>query len=338
MKTQILSEKDTLTAAKILKSGGIVAIPTETVYGLAANAFDDAAVKKIFKAKGRPNDNPLIVHISQVNEIYDLVQEFTLETQRLAEAFWPGPLTLILEKSEAISKIVSGGLSSVAIRLPGHSIARKIIYESGCPLVAPSANLSGSPSPTSAAHVVADLDGKIDAIVDAGSCKFGVESTVVSLCTDVPKILRPGAITFDQLNRVLGNVEIDDAVLNPLGKGVQPISPGTKYKHYAPKSEVIILKGGRDSYIDYVNSNCFGKKIVALCYDEDIPHLKVTAVSYGKELDSNLQAEKLFDALRTIDKIEDVDTVYARCPSLGGIGLAVYNRLLRAAGFNVIEI
>lgn len=338
MKTQILSQGDTLAAAKILKAGGVVAIPTETVYGLAANAFDYAAVKKIFIAKGRPSDNPLIVHISEVDEIYNLVQNFTEEAQKLAEAFWPGPLTVILKKSGVISKIVSGGLDSVAVRLPGHPVARKIIREAGFPLVAPSANTSGSPSPTSAAHVIADLDGKIDAIVDAGSCKVGVESTVVSLCEDVPKILRPGAVTFDQLNRVLDNVEIDNTVLNPLGDGVLPISPGTKYRHYAPNAKVIILKGGREAYINYINNIRPGKNIAALCYDEDVPCLNVPAISYGKEYDPNLQAEKLFDALREVDKIENVDTIYARCPAQNGIGLAVYNRLLRAAGFNVVEI
>ncbi len=338
MKTQILSQDDTLAATKILKAGGVVAIPTETVYGLAANAFDDAAVKKIFIAKGRPSDNPLIVHISKVDEIYDLVQDFTSEAQKLAETFWPGPLTIILKKSAAISKIVSGGLGSVAVRLPGHPVARKIISEARFPLVAPSANTSGSPSPTSAAHVIADLGGKIDAVVDADSCKVGIESTVVSLCGDVPKILRPGAVTFDQLNQVLGNVKIDDAVLNPLGEGVRPISPGTKYRHYAPKAKLIILKGDRGAYIDYINKLRLNKNAAALCYDEDIPYLNVPAIPYGRESDPNLQAERLFGALRAIDKIENVDTVYARCPSQSGIGLAVYNRLLRAAGFNVVEI
>ncbi len=338
MKTQILSQDDTLAATKILKAGGVVAIPTETVYGLAANAFDDAAVKKIFIAKGRPSDNPLIVHISKVDEIYDLVQDFTSEAQKLAETFWPGPLTIILKKSAAISKIVSGGLGSVAVRLPGHPVARKIISKARFPLVAPSANTSGSPSPTSAAHVIADLGGKIDAVVDADTCKVGIESTVVSLCGDVPKILRPGAVTFDQLNQVLGNVKIDDAVLNPLGEGVRPISPGTKYRHYAPKAKLIILKGDRGAYIDYINKLRLDKNAAALCYDEDIPYLNVPAIPYGRESDPNLQAERLFGALRAIDKIENVDTVYARCPSQSGIGLAVYNRLLRAAGFNVVEI
>lgn len=337
MKTQILSQDDTLAAAKILKAGGVVAIPTETVYGLAANAFNDAAVKKIFIAKGRPSDNPLIVHISQVDEIYALVQDFTAEAQKLVEAFWPGPLTIILKKSDAISKIVSGGLDSVAIRLPGHPIARKIIREAGFPLVAPSANTSGSPSPTSAAHVIADLGRKIDAVVDAGHCKFGVESTVISLCGAVPKILRPGAVTLEQIRCILGNAEIDNAVLNPLSKGVCPISPGTKYKHYAPKAEVIILKGDRGAYVDYINSDHSGKNVAALCYDEDLPFLNVPAISYGKASDSTLQAEKLFDSLRAIDKIEGVDIVYARCPSQSGIGLAVYNRLIRAAGFRIIE-
>ena len=337
MKTQILSEKDTQLAAEILKSGGLVAIPTETVYGLAANALNESAVKKIFEAKGRPSDNPLIVHISDVDEIYNLVSELPVAAQKLADAFWPGPLTIILKKSEIIPDVISGGLDSVAIRVPDNSVARKIIREAGCPLAAPSANLSGSPSPTKASHVVADLSGKIDAIVDAGTCAVGVESTVVSLCTEVPRVLRPGAITVEQLEKVIGKVDVDPAVLHELEKNSQPLSPGMKYKHYAPKAKVVILNGSREQFINFVNANkC--DNIAALCYAEDVEDLQVPVVIYGRENNANLQAAQLFDALRAIDELDGVDTIYARCPEKNGIGLAVYNRLIRAAGFNVINL
>ena len=337
IKTQILSEKDVAVAAQILKSGGLVAIPTETVYGLAANALNEAAVQKIFAAKGRPSDNPLIVHISEIDEIYNLVSEFPAKAQKLADAFWPGPLTMILKKSRVVPNIISGGLDSVAIRLPANSVARKIIKVAGCPLAAPSANLSGSPSPTKTAHVIADLFGKINAIVDAGACNVGVESTVISFCTDNPKILRPGAVTPEQLRNVIGDVEIDAAVLSKLDENSKPLSPGMKYKHYAPKAKVIILNGSREKYINFVNGHA-AHTVAALCYEEDVKDLKTSAITFGKENDLKSQAELLFDALRKIDELHQIEVVYARCPAQNGIGLAVYNRLIRAAGFNIINL
>lgn len=337
MKTQMLSAKDTQVAAKILREGGLVAIPTETVYGLAANALDENAVRKIFVAKGRPSDNPLIVHISKVEEIEALVRDFTTEAQRLAEAFWPGPLTIILKKSDVIPDVISGGLDTVAIRLPAHHVAREIIKEAGCPLAAPSANLSGSPSPTKALHVIDDLSGKIDAIVDAGACEVGLESTVISLCTSVPKVLRPGAVTIEQLRKVLGNVEVDAAVLSQLEKEAKPASPGMKYKHYAPRAKVVIINGSREQYISYVNTHG-DSNVAALCYEEDAADIAVSTVTYGSEADTSVQATKLFDALRRCDELTGVDLIYARCPSQEGVGLAVYNRLLRAAGFDVINL
>lgn len=337
IKTQILSAQDTQVAAKILRKGGIVAIPTETVYGLAANALDENAVRKIFVAKGRPSDNPLIVHISKVEEIEALVRDFTPEAQRLAEAFWPGPLTIILKKSDVIPDVISGGLDTVAIRLPAHHVAREIIKEAGCPLAAPSANLSGSPSPTKASHVIDDLSGKIDAIVDAGACEVGLESTVISLCTRVPRVLRPGAVTIEQLRKVLCNVEVDAAVLSQLEKNVAPASPGMKYKHYAPRAKVVIINGSREQYINYVNAHG-DSNVAALCYDEDAADIAVSTVTYGSELDSTEQATMLFDALRKCDELDGINLVYARCPSQDGVGLAVYNRLLRAAGFDMIKL
>ena len=337
MKTQILSAEDTQVAAKILREGGLVAIPTETVYGLAANALDENAVRKIFVAKGRPSDNPLIVHISKVEEIEALVRDFPPEAQRLAEAFWPGPLTIILKKSDAIPDVISGGLDTVAIRLPAHPVAREIIEVAGCPLAAPSANLSGSPSPTKASHVIDDLSGKIDAIVDAGACSVGLESTVISLCTRVPRVLRPGAVTVEQLRKLLGNVEIDAAVLSQLEKNATPTSPGMKYKHYAPRAKVVIINGSREQYINYVNTHG-DSKVAALCYEEDATDIAVPTVTYGSEADPSAQATMLFDALRECDELTEADLIYARCPSQRGVGLAVYNRLLRAAGFDVINL
>ncbi len=337
MKTQILLAEDTQVAAKILREGGLVAIPTETVYGLAANALDENAVRKIFVAKGRPSDNPLIVHISKVEEIEALVRDFTPEAQRLAEAFWPGPLTIILKKSDVIPDVISGGLDTVAIRLPAHPVAREIIEAAGCPLAAPSANLSGSPSPTKASHVIDDLSGKIDAIVDAGTCSVGLESTVISLCTSMPKVLRPGAVTIEQLRGVLGEVEVDEAVLSQLEKNVVPTSPGMKYKHYAPRAKVVIINGSREKYISYVNTHG-DSNVAALCYEEDAADIVLPTVTYGSEADASAQATMLFDALRKCDELTGIDLIYARCPSQSGVGLAVYNRLLRAAGFDVINL
>ena len=254
LKTLILNENEVEKAADIIKSGGLVAMPTETVYGLAANALDGKAVAKIFKAKGRPMDNPLIVHISDISQIYPLVREFPEKAKILAEKFWPGPFTIILPKSDIIPDEVSAGLDTVAIRFPSNKIAQALISKS-MPLAAPSANLSGSPSPTNARHVFDDMNGRINAIIDGGECEVGVESTVITLSTDTPRLLRPGGITVEQLRKAIGNVIIDDAVLNPLKSGEKAASPGMKYKHYAPKAHIILLEGSDSDFIKYVNSH-----------------------------------------------------------------------------------
>ena len=253
MKTLILDENDIEKAAEIIKNGGLVAMPTETVYGLAANALDGKAVARIFKAKGRPMDNPLIVHISDISQIDSLVREFPEKARILAEKFWAGPLTMILPKSDIIPDEVSAGLDTVAIRFPSNKIAQALIAKS-MPLAAPSANLSGSPSPTNARHVFDDMNGRINAIIDGGECEVGVESTVITLSTDTPRLLRPGGITVEQLRKAIGNVIIDDAVLNPLKSGEKAASPGMKYKHYAPKAHIILLEGSDSDFIEYVNS------------------------------------------------------------------------------------
>lgn len=341
MKTLLLDNTDEniAKAAEILKNGGLVGLPTETVYGLAANALDGRAVAKIFAAKGRPADNPLIVHIADFSDIkrFNLVSEIPETAKHLAEIFWPGPLTVIMKKSDVIPDEVSAGLDTVAIRFPSHPTAQKIIKAAQLPLAAPSANLSGSPSPTTALHVMSDLNGKIDAVVDGGMSDVGLESTVITLAEKTPRVLRPGGITLEQLRSVLGEVELDNAVLHQLEKGARASSPGMKYKHYAPKANVILLKCTDGEYIDYVNEHA-GENTAALCCDEDIENLNVKCFSLGKRSDYSAQAHRLFDELRKIDKDETIKTVYSRLPSVEGVGMAVYNRLIRAAGFEVIDL
>ena len=322
-------------AAGLLRDGQLVAIPTETVYGLAANALDGAAVASIFAAKGRPMDNPLIVHIGDMKDWAALVTHIPQNAQKLADAYWPGPLTIILPAANHIPKEVTGGLSTLAVRFPSHPIAQAVILHSGCPLAAPSANRSGSPSPTNAARVMEDMDGRIAAVLDGGDCAFGVESTVIDLCHTPPRLLRPGGITPEMIEDVVGPIEIDPAVTHALEQGAVAASPGMKYKHYAPKAEVHIVKGNPRMYADYVNAHS-ADGVFALCFEEDIDRLSVPAITYGKQDDPLSQAQTLFDALRQLDE-QGAKTVYARCPQPSGVGLAVYNRLLRAAAFRVIS-
>ena len=341
MKTQLFTNtpENIIKTAEILKSGGLAAIPTETVYGLAADALNGEAVAKIFAAKGRPMDNPLIVHVAEFEDIerFALVREIPKAAKKLAKVFWPGPLTIIMKKGGVIPDEVSAGLDTVAIRLPSHPSARAIIKAADTPLAAPSANLSGSPSPTTAQHVMNDMDGKIDAVFDGGACGVGVESTVITLAEDTPRLLRPGKVTLEELREVLGEVELDSAVLNKLKDGQKAASPGMKYKHYAPKANVILLKCTDDEFIDYVN-RCGGSGVAALCCDEDVEKLSVKYISLGKRNDYEAHAQKLFDSLRRIDGYGNIVTVYTRLPSTDGVGLAVYNRLIRAAGFEVIDL
>ena len=341
MKTQLFTNtpENIIKTAEILKSGGLAAIPTETVYGLAADALNGEAVAKIFAAKGRPMDNPLIVHVAEFEDIerFALVREIPEAAKKLAKVFWPGPLTIIMKKGGVIPDEVSAGLDTVAIRLPSHPSARAIIKAADTPLAAPSANLSGSPSPTTAQHVMNDMDGKIDAVFDGGACGVGVESTVITLAEDTPRLLRPGKVTLEELREVLGEVELDSAVLNKLKDGQKAASPGMKYKHYAPKANVVLLKCTDDEFINYVN-RCGGSGVAALCCDEDIEKLSVKYISLGKRNDYEAHAQRLFDSLRRIDGYGNIVTVYTRLPSTDGVGLAVYNRLIRAAGFEVIDL
>lgn len=330
------SDEDLAVAGEILSRGGIVAIPTETVYGLAGNALDGDTVKKIYQAKGRPSDNPLIVHISDFSRWKELVTEIPDSAVALTEKYWPGPLTVILPKSNIIPKEVSGGLSTVAVRMPSDPVARKIIEKAGVPLAAPSANTSGKPSPTSAKHVTEDLTGKVDAIVDGGECQVGVESTVVTLCTNPPRLLRPGGITPEMLTEVLGEIEIDDAVYSALAEGQAVSSPGMKYKHYSPEAKVLLIKGSFENYKKYIELHKT-EKSVALCFEGEEKDLPIISITYGKKSNAFSQAKHIFDALRKIDET-GADVAFARFPEKDGVGLAVFNRLIRAAAFNVIEV
>ena len=333
--TKILgTDEDSIAyAAKLLSQGEVVGMPTETVYGLAANAFDEAAVGKIFAAKGRPADNPLIVHISDISQLEGLVDKIPPLAVKCAEKFWAGPLTMIMPKSEKIPMVTSGGLDTVGIRMPSHKVARALISACGFPIAAPSANLSGSPSPTTAQHVLNDMHGRIPAIIDGGACGVGVESTVISFeGEDGIRLLRPGFISAEDLMEITPNVLIDKGVLEKLGENVKVRSPGMKYKHYAPKARVVIVDADRKTYEDFVNNQ---KGAFALCFDED--EVSVPRVNFGSENDDLSQARELFDALRRLDEM-GAKTVYARIPHTTGVGMAVYNRLIRAAAFTVIDL
>ena len=337
METKVLkaTEEAIAQAAAIIKNGGVVGLPTETVYGLGADALNASAVERIFEAKGRPKDNPMIVHVSSIEEIYSLVKIFPEKARLLAEKYWPGPLTIIMPKSDKVPMRTSGGLDTVAIRMPSHPVMREVIKKSGCPIAAPSANLSGSPSPTNAKYVFDDMDGRIELIIDGGECEVGLESTVITLATEKPKLLRPGGITPEQLEAVLGEIEIDSAVKAKLEDGEKASSPGMKYKHYAPKIKVVILKGDTEKYTEYISSH--KENAAALCFEDEKEKIQVPCVTYGRSDDSSSQAKRLFDALRELDETGK-EVAYAHCPSEEGVGLAVYNRLLRSAGFEVIEL
>lgn len=343
LKTEILQVQNILQdaekiirAAKLLRAGEVVAIPTETVYGLAANALDEKAVAKIFAAKGRPQDNPLIVHIAELATLEKIVKQIPECAIRLANEFWPGPLTMILEKRDVIPDAVSAGLATVGVRFPAHRVARALIDSAGIPLAAPSANTSGRPSPTTAEHVREDMDGKIPAIVDGGACGVGVESTVVDLTGEKPRLLRPGGITPAELRRVLGEIEIDPAVTREIGHDAVVRAPGMKYRHYAPKAPVIILDGDAARARDYIDENSADEQVAMLCFEEErelFSEVCEHVISYGSAAHPDELAHELFDALRRLDTLE-LSKIYAREPAMGdGMELAVINRLQKAAGF-----
>ena len=339
--TRILgtTEKDIEYAAQIIKEGGLVAFPTETVYGLGANAMDAEAVSKVYAAKGRPSDNPMIVHIARDVHMFKVTETITEDMQKLMDAFWPGPLTMVVPAKPEVPRVVTGGLDTVAVRMPDSQPTLDLILESGCALVGPSANLSGHPSPTTASHVDDDLHGRIHAIIQGKDCSIGIESTVIDMTSEVPMILRPGYITKEQLSEVLGKeVQIDPAILQKpdvfdnnglleTNENYQPKAPGMKYKHYAPKAEMIIFTGEPEK--------------VRLAMAEE----KMTRMSFGQRVEIMLYGDKepesaakeFFAQLREYDKM-DVDVIFATALAEDGIGLAVMNRMFKSAGYNIREI
>lgn len=340
METVILSANDANAAqkaAEYIKNGNLVAIPTETVYGLGANGLDEDAVAKIFAAKGRPQDNPLILHVSEPEDMERFCHHIPQAAYTLAKAFWPGPLTMVLPVNDTVPKRTTAGLDTVAIRCPDCEITRKIIALSGVPIAAPSANISGKPSTTTAQHVYHDHQGKIPMIVDGGPCRVGVESTIIDLTETPPRLLRPGGVTLEQLTDILGEVTVDKAVTASVSHDRVVKAPGMKYRHYAPQCQVIIVTGSNEKAARYIRKH-FKPHDRVLCFAEELPLYEGCApLAYGSEADAATLSAGLFAALRELDK-PGITTVYARCPQGGGIARAVQNRLNKAAGFHIIDV
>jgi len=330
-------------AAEVLKKGGLVAFPTETVYGLGANALDGKAVLRIFDAKNRPADNPIIVHVANRDDIYVLAEHVPQIAEKLIDEFWPGPLTLLFVKSDAVPNAVTAGLATVAVRMPSHAVAHALISEAGVPVAAPSANLAGRPSPTSAKHVLDDLLGRIEVLIDGGEIGYGVESTVLDLTTDPPTVLRPGPVTVEELRKVVGEVEV-----HPIARAEVPIevaiarSPGMKYRHYAPAAEVVVVEGPLEGTVKKVQElvdarRGIGKKVGVMVMEETAPRYRADVVKVvGSRLDPRTVAKNLFRVFREFDA-EGVKFVVAEGLEPTGIGLAVMNRLRKAAGYNIVR-
>lgn len=339
MQTLLLREpsaENIKKAAEIIKTGGLVVMPTETVYGLGANALDKTAVTNVYKAKGRPMDNPLIVHLATPLDAEKYAHTSPL-FHKLAERFMPGPLTVIMPKKDVIPYEVTCGLETVAIRVPSNETAHALIVQSGCPIAAPSANLSGRPSPTSFDHVLEDMNGRVDAILDGGECDIGVESTVIILKGNTAEILRPGKVTYEELREIIPDVTVNQAVKNQCDDQ-KPASPGMKYRHYAPSSPVYLVDGKESEVLAFLKAKQQDENCGILCFNEDAALLSSDRLlTFGSSEDEDSQAHELFDKLRRFDSM-NVDTIFARLPSDKGVGLAVYNRLIRAAGFTIINV
>lgn len=341
MNTKLLTQNELDQAAAILREGGLVGIPTETVYGLGANGLNEQAVKNIFAAKGRPQDNPLILHIPDVSWLERYCKDIPLTAYQLAEAYWPGPMTMILYHKELVPDAVTAGLDTVGMRCPAHKLCRDIIAAAGVPVAAPSGNTSGRPSPTTAQHMLEDMDGKIEAIVDGGPCAVGVESTIIDLTCNPPRLLRPGGITLEQLRDILGEVDVDPAVTRLLGAGEKPKAPGMKYRHYAPKAPVTVVTGDPRKSAEYIAAHAQSEDGI-ICFDEFLPLFTGRSsarpvMDLGPAGDKEEQARHIFDALRSFDHTS-VPAIWAQCPDTSGIGLAIANRLNKAAGFHIIEV
>lgn len=335
---QVLQE-----AARVIRKGGLVAFPTETVYGLGANALDEEAAKKIYAAKGRPSDNPLIAHISCMEELPALVAEIPAAARKLAERYWPGPLTMVFPKSAIVPHGTTGGLDTVAIRMPSDPIANRLIALSGVPIAAPSANTSGRPSPTMAEHVWQDMNGKIEMIIDGGPVGIGLESTIVDVSGEVPTLLRPGAITIEMLRETVGKVEIDPAIRGPLKADVKPKAPGMKYRHYAPKAELTLVEGTAEAVIAYINqlaAECqtAGVKVGIICTEEtkDAYPTGILRCIGSREHEETI-AHNLFAVLREFDDLQ-VDVIYSESFSGDHLGQAIMNRLMKAAGYHTMQV
>ena len=339
MKTRMLSaqrEEDIALAAEMIKEGNIVGFPTETVYGLGADGLNEDAVRRIFEAKGRPQDNPLILHISEPKELETICHDIPESAWRLAERFWPGPLTMVLPARELVPKRTTAGLDTVAVRCPKTEAARKLIRLAGVPVAAPSANRSGKPSTTTAQHVLFDMDGRIAAILDGGPCEVGVESTIVDLTGPRPRLLRPGGVTPEELKELLGVLDVERAVLGQISNDAVVRAPGMKYKHYAPSAEVIIVAGSSEAASAYVHRH-FQPGEATLCFEEELPLFSdCNPTAYGRADEVRTLSAGLFAALRELDRT-DITTIYARCPEGGGVAYAVGNRLKKAAGFHVVN-
>ncbi len=330
-------------AALILKKGGLVAFPTETVYGLGANALNPTAVKKIYEAKGRPSDNPLIVHISDIYELESLVKEIPKSANKLIKAFWPGPLTIIFKKSDIIPFETSGGLDTIAVRFPENKVAQFLIREAGIPIAAPSANSSGKPSPTRASHVAFDLDSRIDMIIDGGHSEFGLESTIIDITSEVPCLLRPGSVTVTMIEDVIGKINIDNAVLFKLSENEKPKAPGMKYAHYSPAADVTIVNGTLNNIINSINKLAekntlknIPTGIIATVQTKD-KYKYGTVLVIGDRAKPETIASNLFKMLRKCDYLK-LSQVYVEAFDEDEVGMAVMNRLKKAAGYNIINV
>ena len=344
-------DEELMEGAKILREGGLVAFPTETVYGLGANALDEEAAKKIYAAKGRPSDNPLIAHVSCMEEVYPLVSWVPEAAKKLAQAFWPGPLTMIFPKSRIVPYGTTGGLDTVAVRMPSDPVANRLIALAGVPVAAPSANTSGRPSPTTAQHVLQDMDGRIEMIIDGGAVGIGVESTIVDVSVDVPTVLRPGAITMEMLEEVLGEVAIDPAILGPMAEGIRPKAPGMKYKHYAPKADLTLVEPqdgdlenpeGIKRMIAKVQELAeekiaAGYRVGVICTDESRElYEKGMVQSIGSRARRETVAHNLYAVLREFDD-QKADYIFSESFSEDHLGQAIMNRLSKAAGYHIIK-
>ena len=324
-------------AAEIIRRGGLLGIPTETVYGLGANALNADACRRIYEAKGRPQDNPLIIHVPDASWLSRYCEKVPESAYRLAEAFWPGPLTTILPKKEIVPYRTTGGLETVGVRCPNHPVTLAVIAAADVPIAAPSGNTSGRPSPTSAADMLEDMDGKIDGIFDGGSCGVGVESTIIDLTCQPPRLLRAGGLPLEELERVLGTVLVDKCITQLMTDGERPRAPGMKYRHYAPKAPVTVVTGDGKKSAAYIAAHA-PEGAGVICFSEFRAQFPGCVVhELGPEGDKSEQARRVFDALREFDAT-DVTEIFAQCPDDAGLGLAIGNRLKKAAGFHVVEV